>query len=116
MAAGDKPALSISLKPRGGSKEDRRYILSGWENDGRISMLSPDRKVTQIAVQFDDGEIIRVKKGADGKFDHFVDVFLRDGTYGEQRETQRDTAPREQRGRQQREPEPFGGDGDDLFG
>lgn len=112
MASGDKPALSISLKPRGGSKEDRRYIMSGWENEGRISMLTPDRKVTQMAVQFEDGEVVRVKKGADGKWDHFVDVFLKDGTYGEAQDKQQ--SPKTVATRRASAEDDFGGD--DLFG
>ncbi len=85
MAQGDRPDLTIALKPRGGTKEDRIYLFSGWSNDGRISSASLDRRVVEFAVKLEDGSIVRVKRGRDGKLDHYVDVFLRDGHYGDER-------------------------------
>ncbi len=83
MASGEKPALSIYLKPVGSKdKKDRRYVFSAWEQDGRLGALRPDRSVKAFKFQFDDGEVVTVKKGDDGKWSHYIDAFLRDGEYG----------------------------------
>ena len=84
MSAGQKPDISIYIKPAGSKeKTDRRYILSGWASDGRISSLRFDRGVAAIAVKFDDGEQVVIRKGPDGKVtSHYIDCFLRDGEYG----------------------------------
>lgn len=112
MAQGDKPDLSVMIKPRGGDKEDRIYLFSGWNNDGRISSLSIDRKIVEFAVKLEDGRVVRVKKDADGKWDHYVDCFLRDGEYGDQRGGGgRDGGRRDDRGGGQRDQRGGGGYG-----
>ena len=70
-----RPTLSISLKPVGGSKEDRIYFLAGWERDGKVSSLAIDRKIKQVALQMEDGSVLRVKRNEDGRWSHFVDVY-----------------------------------------
>jgi hypothetical protein len=85
MAKGDKPDLSISVKPAGSGKEARKYILSAWKQKGRISSLQLDRNVAAIAVKFVDGTQEIIRKGPDGKMTHYFDAFLRDGNYGEEK-------------------------------
>jgi len=70
-----RPTMSISLKPVGGSKEDRLYLLAGWERDGKLTSLALDRKVKQLAVQWEDGTITRVSRDDGGRWSHFVDVY-----------------------------------------
>ena len=75
MSSDKRPTMSISLKPIGGSKEDRKYIMAGWERDGKLTSLAIDRKIKQLAVQWEDGSITRVQRDADGRWSHFVDVY-----------------------------------------
>lgn len=75
MSSDKRPTVSVSLKPVGGSKEDRKYILAGWERDGKVTSLAIDRKIKQLAVQWEDGSITRVQRDADGRWSHFVDVY-----------------------------------------
>jgi hypothetical protein len=84
VSAGQKPDFSCYLKPAGSKdKNDRRYFLSGWVTpEGRLNSLRLDRKVVAFQVRFEDGEVVTVKKGADGKLSHYIDCFLRDGEYG----------------------------------
>lgn len=77
MAGGAKPSAKIALKPAGGG--DRTYIAAAWRrDDGRMGGLVVDKRVTQIAVQLDDGTVIRMKRGADNKMSHYLDLFLED--------------------------------------
>jgi hypothetical protein len=78
MAGGTKPAAKIAIKPASGG--DRVYIAAAWRRpDGRMGGLMLDRRVTQLAVQLDDGTVVRVKRGDDGKMTHYIDLFLEDG-------------------------------------
>ena len=45
MNESKRPTMSISLKPVGGNKEDRLYLLAGWERDGKLTSLALDRKI-----------------------------------------------------------------------
>lgn len=79
MARGDKPAISISLKPVGGAKEDRVYFMAGWpRDDGKVSSLQLDRKIKAMKVQLEDGKVVTITRGADGKWSHYIDVFTAD--------------------------------------
>jgi hypothetical protein len=75
MSESKRPTMSISLKPVGGSKEDRLYLFAGWERDGKLSSLALDRKIKQLAVQWEDGTITRVSRDDGGRWSHFVDVY-----------------------------------------
>jgi len=110
--AGNKPDLSVSFKPAGGGKEDRIYAFAGWKNEhGRISSLSIDRRVVGMKFKLDDGTVVTIQKDRQGRWSHYVDVFLRDGTYGQDRGGE---------GRYDRNDPAFGGDDgfgpDDDFG
>lgn len=73
MAAGDKPRIKVALKERGEGHKNVS-ILAAWDRDGKLS-ASLDKKVVELAVKMDDGTIIRVKRDAEGKTTHFVNVF-----------------------------------------
>lgn len=71
-----RPSVSVSLKPVGGSKEDRVYFMAGWENDeGRVTGLKFDRRVRGLKVLLDDGSELRVDVPADGKPSHYIDFY-----------------------------------------
>lgn len=73
MAAGDKPRLKISVKPKDGG--NRISVLAAWEReDGKLNAML-DKRVVELALKLDDGTIVRVMRGADGKPSHWVDVF-----------------------------------------
>jgi hypothetical protein len=73
MANGEKPRIKVALKAKGEGTKNVS-ILAAWDRDGRLS-ASLDKRVVELAVKMDDGEIIRVKRDADGKTTHFVNVF-----------------------------------------
>lgn len=73
MGSGQKPAISISLKPVGGS--DRTYLMAGWEHGGKVSSLLLDRKVKALKVQMEDGTVVTVTRTDDGKSSHYIDIF-----------------------------------------
>lgn len=73
MAAGDKPRIKVAVKPKDGGT--RISVLAAWEReDGKLS-ASLDKRVVELALKLDDGTIVRVKRGADGKPTHWIDVF-----------------------------------------
>lgn len=77
MAGGAKPSAKIAIKPVEGG--ERTYIAAAWRrDDGRMGGLVLDKRVTQLAVQLDDGTVIRVKRGADNRMSHYLDLFLED--------------------------------------
>lgn len=69
-----KPDVSVSIKPVGGSKEDRVYILAGWENDRGLYLLL-DRRVKSVVFTMEDGKTITVSRDGDGKATHFFDLY-----------------------------------------
>lgn len=67
--------LKIAIKPRDGNGKNLS-ILAFWERDDRPGLNGAlDSRITQLAVQLEDGTIIRVKRDADGKTTHFVNAF-----------------------------------------
>lgn len=72
MSGGTKPRIKVAVKNK--ESGQRVYILAAWDRDGRLS-ASLDKRVVELAMKLDDGSIVRVKRGADGKPDHFIDVF-----------------------------------------
>jgi hypothetical protein len=75
--AGNRPAAKIAIKPASGG--ERVYVAAAWRrDDGRMGGLVLDKRVMQIAVQLEGGEVIRVKREG-GKQSHFIDLFLEDG-------------------------------------
>jgi len=74
---GAKPSAKIAIKPTDGG--ERTYVAAAWRrDDGRMGGLVLDKRVAQLAVQLDDGTVIRVKRGADNKMSHYIDLFLED--------------------------------------
>jgi hypothetical protein len=73
MAAGDKPRIKVALKEKGEGTKNVS-ILAAWDRDGKLS-ASLDKRVVELAVKFEDGTITRVKRNAEGKTTHFVNVF-----------------------------------------
>lgn len=72
MSGGTKPRIKVAVKNK--ESGQRVYILAAWDRDGRLS-ASLDKRVVELAMKLDDGSIVRVRRGADGKPDHFIDVF-----------------------------------------
>lgn len=71
--AGEKPRIKVAVKPKEGGG-GRISLLAAWDRDGKLS-ASLDKRVVELAAKLDDGTIVRVKRGADGKPDHWIDVF-----------------------------------------
>jgi hypothetical protein len=81
--SGSKPDVSVSLKPVGGSKEDRVYFMAGWRNDeGRITALKFDRRVRRMKLELDDGKVISIDCPQGGKPTHFIDFYDAAGREG----------------------------------
>lgn len=103
----NRPRLSVSVKPKDGSG-GRISLLAAWDRDGKLS-AQLDRRIVELAVKLETGEIVRVKRGADGKPDHWVDVYENSGE-----QAPRSQPPRDERRATQRDAfEPsddFGGD------
>lgn len=73
MASGDKPRIRVAIKPKDGG--ERISLIAAWQrDDGKLS-ATLDRRIVELAVKLDDGSIVRVKRGADGKASHWIDVF-----------------------------------------
>jgi hypothetical protein len=82
--SGNRPELKIAIKPRDGG--ERVSLFAFWRGkNGKLSGQL-DRRVTELAAKLEDGTVVRVKRGADGKSTHFVDAF-------EERATQRAEEP-----------------------
>lgn len=97
-----RPAISIAIKPVGGGKEDRIYTLAGWERDGKVSSLQLDKRVKAMKLQLEDGSVVVIQRGADGKCSHYFDLF-------DNRERESSPRPREQTRREVARDDDFGG-------
>jgi hypothetical protein len=75
MAAGDKPAITVAIKPVGGDNKARIYALAGWEREGKVGSMVLDRKIAEIAIKMATGEVVRIRRGEDGKTDHYFDFY-----------------------------------------
>jgi len=68
-----KPKIKVAIKSKAAGAQTIS-LFAAWDNDGRLS-ASLDKRVLELAVKLDDGNIVRVKRGADGKPDHWINVY-----------------------------------------
>lgn len=75
MAQGDKPVVKVSMKPRDGGG-GRISLCAAWrdEDSGRLR-ASFDRRVKAVKLMLDDGSVVTARRGDDGKWSHFVDIY-----------------------------------------
>lgn len=72
--AGQKPDLKIALKPKDGGG-DRVYFMAFWRRENGKLSGDVDRKLRGMRLFMEDGSHVDVKRGADGKLSHWLDVF-----------------------------------------
>ena len=72
MAAGDKPRFKVVLKRKAGI--EKVDLIAIWDNKGKLS-ATLSRSIVELALKLENGAIVRVKHGADGKPDHWINVY-----------------------------------------
>ena len=78
---GDKPTLKVAIKPKDDKEAKPLHLFAAWRDErGRLSGRL-DKSITELAVRLEDGKIVRIKRGQDGKETHWINVY--DGPPGE---------------------------------
>ena len=73
--AGEKPALKVSVKAKeGGAQTVSLFAFWPGDNGGLRGRL--DRRVVEVAAKLEDGSIVRVKRGPDGRESMWINAYL----------------------------------------
>jgi hypothetical protein len=73
VAESNRPAISIAIKKVGA--KDRIYALAGWEREGKVTGMQLDKRIKAVKFLMEDGEVVEMTRGADGKLSHYIDYF-----------------------------------------
>ena len=74
MSSGERPVIKISAKPATGGGPPISLIAYWRQANGMLGGRL-DRRITEVAVRMEDGEIIRITKGGDGKWSHYLNAY-----------------------------------------
>lgn len=69
----DKPRIKIAVKPVDGGEATQ--LIAAWDKEGGKLSASIDRDIKAIAIQKQDGSVVRLTRGANGKWSHWVNVY-----------------------------------------
>ena len=75
--AGEKPALKVSIKSKEGGAQSVS-LFAFWPGEGAGLRGRLDRRVVEVAAKLEDGTIVRIKRGQDGRETMWINAYLSD--------------------------------------